>query len=51
MVILMTFYGVAKISPFSMTNAVPDRKIKELAKAIEIVLTEATAKIHAATLA
>lgn len=36
----------ARISPFSMARAVPDEKIKELAKTIKKVLKKATAKIQ-----
>ena len=36
----------ARISPFSKANAIPDEKIKELAKTIKKVLKNATNKIH-----
>lgn len=35
----------ARISPFSIANAIPDEKIKELPKLIKKVLTSATSKI------
>lgn len=35
----------AKISPFSRVNAIPDEKIKELAKTIKSVLKDATSQI------
>jgi len=39
---------VARISPYSISSAVPDKKIKELVKIIPKVLMEATKKIDAA---
>ncbi|GEO08734.1 DNA-formamidopyrimidine glycosylase family protein [Segetibacter aerophilus] len=39
---------VSKVSPFSTASAIPDKKIKDIAKAIKVVLTEATQKIHEA---
>lgn len=39
---------VGRVSPYSTASAIPDKKIKDIAKAIKKVLTEATAKIHEA---
>ncbi len=38
----------ARISPFSISNKIPDDKIKELAKAIKSVLKNATKQIKKA---
>lgn len=39
---------VARISPYSTASAIPDKKIKELVKAIKKVLQDATKRIHEA---
>jgi len=39
---------VARISPYSISSAIPDKKIKELVKIIPKVLMDATKKIDAA---